>query len=145
MTLEALLTSHRASILSEDRFRMVVRRKFIFEDTLHNLRNGLDLSKRLRVTFVGEPAIDDGGPMRKYLRLLLGAVISNNSLFCGDINSRYLQHNVVELNKKTYFHVGQIISMSLIHDGPVPSFFPQPIADYILHGLEKVKVGITDV
>ena len=83
--------------------------------------------------------------MREYLRLLLGTVISNNSLFCGDINSQYLQHNIIELNKKTYYHVGQILSMSLLHGGPVPSFFAHPIADYIVHGIEKVKVGITDV
>ena len=109
VTLEAMLASHRASVLSEERLRIVVRRKFIFEDTMHKLRNDLDLSKHLRVTFVGEPAIDDGGPMREYLRLLLGAVISNNSLFCGETKSRYLRHNVMELNKRTYFHIGQII------------------------------------
>lgn len=83
--------------------------------------------------------------MREYLRLLLGAVISNKSLFSGDVDSRYLRHNVIELNKKTYFHVVQMLSTSLIHGGPVPSFFAEPIADYILHGLVKVKVSITDV
>ena len=98
--LEAMLITHRASVLLEERFRIVVRRKFIFEDTLHKLRSDLDLSKCLRVTF---PAIDDGGPMREYLRLLLGTVNSNNSLFCGDANSCYLQHNIMKLSKKTYF------------------------------------------
>ena len=98
---------------------------------MHKLQNDLDLCKHLRVTFIGEPAID-GGPMCEYLRLLLGAVISNNSLFCGDTKSRYSQHNVMELNKRTYFHIGQIISMSLVHGGPEPSFFAEPIADYTL-------------
>ena len=77
--------------------------------------------------------------MREYMRLLLGSIVSNNSSFCGDINSRLLRHNVIELNKKTYFHVGQILSITLVHGGPAPSFFAEPIADYILHGLEKVK------
>jgi hypothetical protein len=31
------------------------------------------------------------------------------------VHARYLRHNVIELNKKTYFYVGQMISMSLIH------------------------------
>lgn len=50
---------------------------------------------------MSEPAIDDGGPLQEYLRLLLGAVVSNDSLFCGDINSCYLQHNDNELSEKT--------------------------------------------
>ena len=83
--------------------------------------------------------------MREYMRLLLGAVISNNTLFNGDVDCRYLRHNLIELNKKTYFHVGQMLSMSLVHGGPAPSFFAEPITDYILHGLEKVKVSITDI
>ena len=85
--------------------------------------------------------------MREYMRLLLGSIISNNSnnsLFCGDVNSRFLRHNVIELNKKTYFYVGQILSITLVHGGPAP-FFAEPIADYILYGLEKVKVSIADV
>jgi hypothetical protein len=129
----------------EDRFRIIVRRKHIFEDTLHKLRYGIDISKHLRVTFIGEPAIDDGGPMREYMRLLLGSIISNNSLFCGDVNSRFLRHNVIELNKKTYFYIGQILSITLVHGGPAPSFFAEPVADYILYGLEKIKVSIADV
>ena len=94
---------------------------------------------------MGEPAIDDDGLLREYLRLLLGAVVSNNSLFCGDINSRSLQHNVIELSKKTYFYVGQILSMSLVHGGPAPCFLAEPVVDYILYGLERVKVCIEDV
>lgn len=68
---------HRNSVLPsnpEDRLRIIVRRKHILEDTLHKLRNGIDISKHLRVTFIGEPAIDDGGAMREYMRLLLGSV-----------------------------------------------------------------------
>ena len=148
VSLGTLLICHRSSVLSsnpEDRLRIIVRRKHIFEDTLHRLRNGIDISKHLRVTFIGESAIDDGGPMREYMRLLLGSIISNNSLFCGDVNSRFLRHNVIELNKKTYFYVGQILSITLVHGGPAPSFFVEPIADYILYGLEKVKVSIADV
>ena len=114
ISLESLLTCHRASVVSEDRLRITVRRKHIFEDTLHKLRCGIDISKHLRVTFIGEPAIDDGGPMREYLRLLLDAVMCNHSLFSGAVNSRHLRHNVIELSKKTYFHVGQILSMSLM-------------------------------
>ena len=73
--------------------------------------------------------------MREYMRLLLSSIISNNSLFCGDVNS---------LTKKTYFHVGRILLITLVHGGPA-TFFAEPVADYILYGFGKVKVFITDV
>ena len=63
--------------------------------------------------------------------------------FYGDVYFCFLRHNVIELNKKAYFHVGQIPSISLVHGGPAPLFFAEPVADYILYGLE-VKVSIAD-
>ena len=129
----------------DDRFRITVRRKHIFEDTLHKLHYDFDATKHLRVTFIGEPAIDDGGPTCEYLRLLLGSVASNNSLFCGDGDARFVRHNVLELKKRSYFHVGQIISLYLMHGGPAPTFLSEAIADYILYGLEKINTSINDV
>ena len=59
------------------------------------------------------------------MRLLLGTIVTNNSLFCSDNNSQFLRHNVIELSKNTYFFVGQAPSLSLIHGGPAPAFFLQ--------------------
>ena len=39
-----------------------------------------DLHKTLRVTFLGESAVDDGGPWRKYLRLLMALMAEQNHL-----------------------------------------------------------------
>ena len=35
--------------------------------------------------------------------------------------------------------------MQELHGGPAPSFFSELVADYILYGLEKVAVNISDV
>ena len=63
-----------------------MRRKF---DSLHALRNGLDLTKHLRVTFIGEPAVDDGGPLREFLYRLLLAVGQNDMFFVAPSAARY--------------------------------------------------------
>jgi hypothetical protein len=52
------------SVFSDNLYRIAIRRKFILEHTLPKFRCVIELSKCLRVTFVGEPAIDDGVPMR---------------------------------------------------------------------------------
>ena len=143
-----LLQIHRRDSLphsKEDRARITVRRKFILNDSLHKLRNGLDLTKHLRVVFIGEPAVDDGGPLREFLYRLIVAVSHSDMLFCGAFNSRVPRHNLVELEKKTYFYIGAIIALSLIHGGPGPQFFSPAVADYIIYGVQSVKASIMDV
>lgn len=144
-----VIALHKLSVLpsgrSESRSRITVRRKHVLIDMLHSLRNGLDCSKYLRVTFVGEPAVDDGGPLREFLYLLLKALASSNTLFCGPNESRMPQHNVTELKKKTFYYVGVIIALSLIHGGPGPGFFTSAIANYIVDGATNVKVGVADI
>lgn len=64
-SIQNLLTSHRASVIDdanrEEFTRLIVRRRHVWEDMLHKLRNNLDVTKPIRITFVGEPAIDTGG------------------------------------------------------------------------------------
>ena len=85
-TTSTILEQHRLMVLPQDqsdRTRVIVRRSSILQDSLHLFRNRLDVTKHLRVTFVNEPAVDEGGPLREYFRLLLCALQSNNSLFSG--------------------------------------------------------------
>ena len=89
--------------------------------------------------------MDDGGPLREFLYRLIVAVSHSDMLFCGAFNSRVPRHNLVELEKRTYFYIGAIIALSLIHGGPGPQFFSPAVADYIVYGVQNVKAGIMDV
>ena len=98
-----LLCEHhlmKLSVNREERIRITVRRRHILEDTLHRLRNDMDY---LKITFVGEPAVDEGGPLREYLHRLLLELSQNNSFFCGPSTSRVPRHSVMELEKKSFF------------------------------------------
>ena len=112
---------------------------------LHTLRSGLDFSKHLRVVFVGEPAVDDGGPLREFLYILMKALASSNTIFCGPDETRMPQHNVTELSKKTFYYAGVIMALSLLHGGPAPQFFTSAVANYIVHGAMDVNAGVADV
>ena len=145
---EALLMSYSSGILSTDKddiFRLKVRRKHIWEDALDYFRRGIPTSKHLRVTFFGEPAVDAGGPLREFFRLVLGELSRNNSLFCGVKTARAPLHNVIALSKKTFKYVGCMLAASLINGGPAPGFFADFVADYIVYGIDKVKVNVQDV
>ena len=102
---------------------MKVRRKHVWEDALHHFKSGLPTTKHLRITFLGEPAVDAGGPLREFLQLLMSEIARNNTLFCGDETARVPNHNMVELSKKTYEYVGSMLAVSIVHGGPAPYFF----------------------
>ena len=62
--------------------RIVVRRNHLWEDALKRFKSGLDFRKYVRVLFVGEPAVDDGGPLREFLHLLMGKLLPITAFFC---------------------------------------------------------------
>ena len=101
--------------------------------------------KHIRVTFLGEPAVDAGGPLREFFHLLLSKIAQNNTLFCGTAMARVPKHNMVELSKQTYKCIGSILAASIVHGGPAPSFFSNAVANYIVYGVEQVKAMIEDV
>ena len=70
-----------SKVLSEDSksYRITVRRGHLFQDTKLSLSNFEELM-HLRVTFLGEPAVDDGGPCQEFFMLLLGDIANNRSL-----------------------------------------------------------------
>ena len=90
-----------------DMQRIVVGRNHLWEDALKRFQAGFDFQKYVRVVFIGEPAVDDGGPLREFLHLLTGEIATNNSLFCGPEECRIPLPNVVGLEKLTYKHIGE--------------------------------------
>jgi len=116
---------------------MVVRRRKIFKDVLDFLKYNYVPSKYLRVTFMHEPAVDNGGPLRELFTLLLKEVAENNSLFCGPLSHRCIMHNVGEVEKKTYYYVGMMMGLSIIYGGPGPTFFSPSVANYIVYGFNS--------
>lgn len=69
------------------------------------MKSGLDLTKHLHVTFVGENAVEAGGPLRELFHLLLMSMVQNNRLFCGALTAHIPNYNMTEL-RRTYFYAG---------------------------------------
>lgn len=58
-------------LTDEDVQRIHVRRKYLLADSLRAFsKPTFNLSKMLKITFMGESAVDDGGPRREYFQLL---------------------------------------------------------------------------
>ena len=103
---------------------MKVRRLHVFEDAIQHFKRSISEHKHIRVTFLGEPAVDAGGPLREFFHLLLSKIAQNNTLFfCDKVMACIPKHNMVELSKQTYKCIGAILAASTVHGGPAPNFF----------------------
>ena len=119
--------------------RVVVRRKHLWEDALPQLMK-LNERKYIRVTFIAEPAVDEGGPLREFFHLLIYEIAKKEMLFMGPNERRVPRHCITELQKRTYFVVGKIFALSLMHGGPAPTFLAPSIVHYIMSGCTEADV-----
>ena len=74
----------------DDVNRVTVRRKHIWRDAIRALsRPTFDPCRRVQVTFVGEEAVDGGGPSREFFALALQELAEDGSIFQGSQHNRF--------------------------------------------------------
>ena len=129
----------------DDIQRITVPRRHIFNDALSAFKRDFDATKPIRITFIGEAAIDAGGPCREFFWLLLQEVATNNSLFEGPGDSRVPAHNMLALKQHHFKYVGQIMAVSIVHGGPGPHCLSHAVVDYLTNGMSNVNAGVSDI
>ena len=143
-----VLIRHREHVLSEnDDFQSInIRRSFLLKDAMRQLsKPSFNSNKVLRVVFIGEQAIDEGGPRREFFHLLLFNLFKFSGLFAGyPVNVTPL-HNVQAVESKKFFTAGKMLCMSLIQGGEAPSCFTKAVADYLVYGEVRSPVDICDI
>ena len=57
---------------TDERFRLQIRRTHVLDDSLSwmELATSNEMSCPIKVTFLGEPSVDEGGPTREFATLL---------------------------------------------------------------------------
>lgn len=140
-----ILKEHCLShMITDEVSRMTVRRTNIWGDSMKALRR-VDVRKRLKVTFLGESAVDDGGPRREYLRLLMAAMVDQSHLLAGPPCRKVPLHNVLAVQRGDFRMIGVIIVLSLTQGGPAPAFFAPSVVDYLFGGCGSVRACINDI
>ena len=141
---------HKVSLLNTDddddgsTFRLTVRRKHLFEDTIKGMKRLNDPHKHFRVIFMGEPSVDEGGPRREFFHLFFAELHNKGTMFAGPMEKRILVHNAIALHQGAYFAIGKMIALSLIHGGSGPQFFAPCIANYLL-GCDEEEWSVNDI
>lgn len=99
----------------ESPLRIKIRQSHAWQDTLFKLRrySECDLNKIIKVQFIGEPAVDEGGPRNEFFSLLHREMASS-SLFFGEPGSKCFNHNVIALEQNEYLFYGQLCSLGIL-------------------------------
>ena len=133
------------SIDVEDMQRIHVRRKCLFSDAVRAFsRLSFNVSKMLKVTFLGEEAVDDGGPRREFFSFLMKEAFHTSGLFSGWPSNVVPLHNV-EAVANNFFLVGKMISTSLIQGGQPPLCFARAVADFVVFDEVKSSPCLDDI
>lgn len=153
MSLKDVLEDHVAHTLNvgtdvellQHRQHMCIRRKAVWKTAVRCLKKeNFTYDRGLSIRFVGEEAVDVGGPMREFFCLLMKEVGSKGMLMCGDENRRTAVHNALALEQKEYLYVGQSIALSIVYGGPGPHFFSETAANYLL-GIPITSIPTEDI
>ncbi len=98
--------------------KVKIRRKHIWEDAFRAIsRTRFDCRQSVRVEFLREPGIDDGGPKREFFELALREMANDRTLFHGSENRLSFVHNVQALRLRKYYFAGLFVGVSLGNGG----------------------------
>lgn len=144
-----MVLQHQARMLKsdddEDVQHLIIRRKHLFPDALKAFKRSMfDVSKHLRVRFLGESAQDEGGPRREFFRYLTPA-FGQSALFCGWPERVIPVHNVSAVVANDYYTVGKMISTCIIQGGQPPICFAPPVAEFLSYGRIQDKYCLKDI
>ena len=120
-----------------------MRRSHIFEDAFRHF--SFDITKILKVRFIGDSAIDDGGPRREFFQLLIQAIANKSGMFSGYPSHVVPLHDVDALIRNKYFIVGKMIAAGIVQGGQPPVYFANAVADFIVFNSVKSSVDIQDI
>ena len=84
----------------------------------------------MKIEFVGEEAVDEGGPLREFFSLVFEGA-QKHIMTGGNTGFRFL-HDLRKLADGQFFRFGQLIALSLLHGCPGPRNLIESVARHML-------------
>nr|XP_023695653.1 G2/M phase-specific E3 ubiquitin-protein ligase-like isoform X2 [Paramormyrops kingsleyae] len=88
-----------------------------------------------------EDGMDNGGPKREFLTLLMKCLRSRR-IFDGPEDSKFLTFDSAAAREDEYFLAGRMIASSVVHGGPGPAFLSKTLYQHLI-GTTKSDVEVT--
>ena len=134
-----------ASKDDEDVQSVRVRRSNILLDSLHQFsRKSFNVSKMIKVNFIGEEAVDMGGPRREFFHLLMQEIFQSN-YFAGYPDHVIPLHNVEALLDNKFYTFGKMIATCIVQGGEAPVCFAKAAADFLVNRQVSSPTNLDDI
>ncbi|XP_044175527.1 G2/M phase-specific E3 ubiquitin-protein ligase-like [Acropora millepora] len=128
------LKTLQQNVDSSKKTRISVRRKSMFQDYIEaRKKKWFNSRQTLKVTFIGEPAIDDGGPLQEFFTEVLKHIQYHLFPDGMPINS------MTALAKNEFTVAGELMAASVVQGGPAPCFLSKEAFGYIVDGIDSVS------
>ena len=95
----------------------------------------------VRVIFVGEGAVDDGGPFGEFLRFSMQNLPKLCRMVFGEENRLFFTASPVDVADKCYYKLGQLSALSILTLRRGPHCFHDKLVDAIFSNVEGIKVN----
>ncbi|CAL8378806.1 unnamed protein product [Boreogadus saida] len=86
----------------------------------------------LRVTFLGEPGIDNGALKKEFLTEMVAGI--ERRFFEGGTTGKTPKYSITDVGSHNFKTIGEIFAVSIVQGGPPPNFFMPWCYDFISTG-----------
>jgi len=135
IVIKHVIQQHQARVIKskdDDVQPIRIQRSHVFSDALRQFsKKSFDMEKMLRVQFIGQEAVDAGGPRRELFHLLTHEIFTTSKLFYGFSDHVIPCHNAKVVTNNKYYYVGKMVSTCIVQGGEVPVCFAKAVADYL--------------
>jgi hypothetical protein len=114
-----------------ERLNIYVQRSKVWKQVLNEMQDNTVKTTQMKVEFIGEPAVDTGGPTREMFSIVFKQV-SESGVTRGEPPNITFMHDQQALNNSHYKVLGQLVALSLLKCGTGPHFFCPILANYIV-------------
>ena len=142
------LLSSKFMMSSDESVKFVIRRNNVVDDVMRKMNMFFKNSviKPITVEFVGEEAIDDGGPLRELYTIFYDN--APGKLLYGPEKNYSFMHDQHRNEKCHFYLLGKFVANGLLQGVPGPHWFCKPLVEYILSddvAASTITVQLTDV
>ena len=142
-TAELVASLQQESLSSDidDEVKITIQRKSIYASTVRAInRPSFSFFKTVRVNFLGEDAVDGGGPRREFFRLLMKSLKE-----LGIFEGLWFSHDISLLQEGKYSLAGKLIGWSILQGGPEPRCLSDEAFHLLIEKTYSCDIAITHV
>ena len=119
-----------------------IRRNHIWSDALRSIsKASFNPLAPIRVTFIGEAGIDEGGPKREFFSLALSKMSEDSTIFHGPTSARSFVRNIEGIRKRKFFLAGLFVALSLANGGQGFDCLSETVYSYLCYGQCSGKIA----